>query len=137
MLRSLLFRWLSQTRSTPERGEAGERAAEHYLIREKGFRLVARNWRNPADRREELDLVMFAGEALVFVEVKTRSAEALVAGYHAVNRRKRRVLKRAIRAYLRGMVEVPRTYRLDVVEVRWPEAGEPEVRHFERVKLGL
>lgn len=100
------------------------------------MRLVARNWRNPKDRREEIDLVMRDGEVLVFVEVKTRSVGALVPGYHAVNARKKRVLARGIKAYLRGMKEPPRTHRLDVVEVAWPRAGdsgEPGVRHLANV----
>ena len=138
MLRSLLFRWLSQRRGTQTRGEAGERLAEQYLVKTHGFSLVARNWRNPADKREEIDLVMLDGAILVFVEVKTRSSQALVSGYHAVDERKRKVLRRGIAAYLRGMTEPPRTHRLDVAEVRWPaeHASEaPEVRHFANVAL--
>jgi putative endonuclease len=117
----------------------GERRAEDYLVRERGFKRVARNWRNPADRREEIDLVMKDGEVLVFVEVKTRAQGALVSGYHAVDERKRRVLRRAVRAYLRGMTERPPTHRFDIVEVAWPVEGsdaEPELHHFERVPLG-
>lgn len=140
MFRSLLFRWLSQTPASRNRGQEGERLAESHLIKSKGFRLIARNWRNPADKREEIDLVMRDGEILVFVEVKTRRAGALVSGFHAVDERKRRVLRRAIRAYLRGLPETPRTYRFDVVEVALPgeaEEGSPEIRHFERVQLGI
>ena len=138
MLRSLLFRWLSQRRGTQTRGEAGERLAERFLVKKHGFSLVARNWRNPADKREEIDLVMLDGDILVFVEVKTRSSRALVPGYHAVDKRKRKVLRRGISAYLRAMSVPPRTHRLDVAEVRWPEDGAsetPEVRHFANVSL--
>jgi putative endonuclease len=138
MLRSLLFQWLSQRWGTQSRGDAGERLAERFLIKNHQFRLVARNWRNPRDRREEVDLVMRDGEILVFVEVKTRSAQALVSGFHAVNKRKKKVLRRAIAAYLRGMAQPPLTHRCDVVEVSWPTAaagGRPEVRHFANVAL--
>lgn len=138
MLRSLLFRGLSQTPAAADRGEAGERWAEHYLVKQRNFRRVARNWRNPADRREEIDLVMKDGEVLVFVEVKTRALGALVPGYHAVNAAKRKVLRRAIAAYLRRLDPPPVTHRLDVVEIGWPPAGskvEPKVRHIERVLL--
>ena len=75
---------------------------------------------------------------LVFVEVKTRSEGALVPGYHAVDKRKRKVLRRAIGAYLRGMKEPPLTHRLDVVEVAWPSSeneGKPQIRHFTNVRL--
>ena len=138
MIRSFLNKWLSQ-RSVPEnRGAWGERVAEKFLMRERKMSVVARNWRNPRDRREELDLVMREGPVLVFVEVKTRAEQALVPGYYAVDRKKRRILQRGIRAYLRGLKEVPLTHRLDVVEIAGSSAagaGEPRVRHFTNVSL--
>jgi putative endonuclease len=103
-------------------GEAGERAAEAHL-RAAGLRVLARNWRNPADLREEIDLVCeepaggAAGSILVFVEVKARAADARVGGYHAVNRRKKAVLLRACRAYLARLRPPPRHVRFDIVEV--------------------
>jgi len=69
-------------------GGGGEQLAAAWLARERGFAIVARNWRSPRDRRDELDLVGRDGEALVFVEVKTRAAGALVPGYYAVDARK-------------------------------------------------
>jgi putative endonuclease len=112
-------------------GWVGEVRAERFLKGVKGFLIVARNWRRPGDRRDEIDLVCRDREVLVFVEVKTRSPDALVSGYHAVDGRKRWVLRRAIRAYLSLLRVKPRTFRLDVVEV---ETGGP-VRHFENVEL--
>jgi len=138
MLRSFLNKWLSQRSVPPNRGALGEGIAERFLVRERGMRFVARNWRNPRDRREEIDLVMRAGDIMVFVEVKTRSSKALVPGFYAVDGKKRRILKRGIRAYLRGLKSPPRTYRFDVVEISWPSKGEesePGVRHFTNVAL--
>ncbi|MBT5901756.1 MAG: YraN family protein [Opitutaceae bacterium] len=138
MFKWLRFRWMSQRRETESRGQAGERLAERFLRQTHDFMLVAQNWRNPRDRRDEIDLVMMDGEVLVFVEVKTRTAEALVPGVYAVDRRKKRVMRRTIAAYLRGLKELPRTHRFDVVQVSWPEAGthgEPEILHFEHVSL--
>ena len=89
MLRSFLNKWLSQRSVPSNRGAQGEHYAERYLVKYGKMRLIARNWRNPRDRREEIDLVMRDGEVLVFVEVKTRSAGALVPGYHAVDARKK------------------------------------------------
>lgn len=119
-------------------GERGERIAAEWLRRERAFSIVARNWRSPHDRRDEIDLVCRDGEALVFVEVKTRSDSALVPGFHAVDARKKRVLRRAAEAYLAGLGEKPLTFRLDVVEVVLPPAGStsaPEVLHFENIAL--
>ena len=125
-------------------GAQGERLAAEWLERERRFSVVTRNWRNPHDRREEIDLVCRDVDVLVFVEVKARAADALVPGYHAVDRRKRRVLQRAIKTYLRLLREKPATFRFDVVEVGWPPpSGEngptspaaPQILHFENVPL--
>ena len=70
-------------------GEHGERLAAEFL-QHQGYAVVARNWRDPQDRRDELDLICRDGEVLVFVEVKTRAATALVAGFFAVDSRKKK-----------------------------------------------
>jgi putative endonuclease len=136
MRRLLQFwRWLVPAR---QRGDEGERLAEAWLRRERGYRVVVRNWRNPRDRREEIDLVCRDQETLVFVEVKARAEGALVPGYYAVDARKKRVLLRAARSYLRQLRERPRTYRFDIVEITLPAAGRggaPEILHFENVPL--
>lgn len=119
-------------------GAREERFAARWLRRERGFQLVVRNWRNPHDEREEIDLVGRVGETVVFVEVKARAAGALVPGYYAVNARKRRVLRRAIKAYLAGLRSRPRTFRFDIVEIVGPAPGAcsgPAVLHFENVPL--
>lgn len=104
-------------------GVAGERAAEAHL-RAQGWRVLTRNWRNPADEREEIDLVCEepagpgdAAPTLVFVEVKARVAGARVGGYQAVDKRKKAVLLRACRAYLARLRPAPRHVRFDIVEV--------------------
>jgi putative endonuclease len=137
--------WLDRLRhlwKTAGAGERGERLAAAWLRRHRGFRIVARNWRSPVDRRDELDLVARDGEVLVFVEVKARAANALVTGRHAVDRRKKAVLRRAIKAYLAGLRVRPRTVRFDLVEVALPSATRPadgvagpEVRHFANIPL--
>lgn len=134
-----LFRRLFalKSRGKADTGAAAEEEAARWLEKERGFRIAARNWRSPDDRREELDLVAHDGDVLVFVEVKARARGALVPGYYAVNRRKKNVLRRAITSYLRRLREKPRTFRLDVVEVV-PGAdgkGSPEVLHFENIPL--
>jgi putative endonuclease len=116
-------------------GARGEAAAADFLGREHGFAIVAKNWRNPRDRREEIDLVARDGEVLVFVEVKTRAAGALVSGFHSVNARKKAVLRRAATAYLRTLERPPATFRLDVVEVAFAPDGAAEVRHFANIRL--
>ncbi|MDF3058654.1 MAG: hypothetical protein K0R17_2869 [Rariglobus sp.] len=115
-------------------GEQGERLAASFLQRQ-GYLVVTRNWRSPRDRRDEIDLICTDGGVLVFVEVKTRAAHALVAGFHAVDARKKAVVRRAATAYMRQLRPRPHTYRFDVVEVSMAAKGPPEVRHYENVEL--
>ena len=128
---------LIRRKSESGAGERGERLAADWLQRERRFGIVVRNWRSPKDRRDEIDLVCDDHGALVFVEVKARAVGALVQGYYAVDERKKRALRRAIRNYLAHLREKPRTFRFDIVEVAFPvsEAAAPEVLHFENVPL--
>ncbi len=122
-----MLRWLQKIRDRFARGQAptaraeagarGEQAAADYLTAREGFAIVTRNWRNPRDRRDEIDLVCRDGEVLVFVEVKARAEGALVSGFQAVDERKRRALRRAVHAYLGALAQPPRTFRFDVAEV--------------------
>jgi putative endonuclease len=119
-------------------GAEGERLAADFLRKEKSYKIVARNWRSPRDRRDEIDLVCRDGKVLVFIEVKTRAADALVSGYYAVDQAKKRVMLRACTDYLRrlGSTGMPPTFRFDIVEVNRSAGGEaPVVRHYENVPL--
>jgi putative endonuclease len=117
-----------------EKGQSGESVAAEFLQRRKGFAIVARNWRNPQDCREEIDLVAQDREILVFVEVKTRRRGSRVPGFFAVDRGKRKILRRAAQAYLRALAIKPRTFRLDVVEIELGSAGL-EIRHYANAGL--
>jgi putative endonuclease len=145
-----MFSWLrSLWRSADtSSGARGEQLAADWLTQRRGFRIVARNWRSPRDRRDEIDLVCRDGEVLVFVEVKARAAGSLVPGVHAVDARKKKVLRRAAQVFLAGLPEKPTTFRLDVVEIVLPAGPaaqasvrpgrtnvEPEILHFENIAL--
>jgi putative endonuclease len=122
--------------ATPaEAGARGERAAEEFLRARRGFAIVTRNWRSPRDRRDEIDLVCRDGDVLVFVEVKSRAAGAQVAGYDAIDKRKKRALCRAVHAYLAQLAAPPRTFRFDVAEVTLSGRLPSQVMHFENVPL--
>ena len=116
-------------------GALGEAAAADYLQHRHGFTIVTRNWRSPLDRRDEIDLIARDGEVLVFVEVKARSVNALVPGYHAIDKRKKRVLRRAVHTYLSSLTAPPRTFRFDVVEVALSDRLPSQCLHFENIPL--
>ena len=128
---SLWRRWLARLLGPPaslgERGEA--LAAAHF--RGRGATVLARNWRSG---RDELDLVVLEGRVLVFVEVKTRTADWAGAGWFAVDARKRRALRRAARAWIRAAGGAPHT-RFDVVEVLVCHGTAPRIVHHLGVPL--
>lgn len=112
-------------------GRRGEREAEK-LLKKKGYQILARNFRSG---RDEIDLICLQGKAVVFVEVRTRAAGALVSGYDSINRRKREALKRVCRSYFSIMKPKPLTLRFDVVEVEHEDGTIAKARHFADVPL--
>lgn len=129
---SILQKWFG--RKEPETaliGRKGEREAEK-LLKRKGYHVLARNFRSG---RDEIDLICLDGKAVVFVEVRTRKAGALVSGYDSINRRKREALKRVSKSYFSMMKPKPITLRFDVVEIEHDEGTICKRRHFENVPL--
>jgi putative endonuclease len=80
----------------PDNAVKGEEFAAKTLER-NGYRILARNYRT---RFGEIDVVAQKGEILAFVEVKTRSANALERPAAAVNAQKRRRLIAAAEEYI-------------------------------------
>jgi putative endonuclease len=109
-----------------KRGQLGERAARKHLCR-LGLKFLLANYRSP---RGEVDLVFRDRDCLVFVEVKTRSAEGWTRPAAAVDGRKRRLLSQAALDYLRLLDNPEVKVRFDVVEVLLAEGVVSEVRHL-------
>ena len=112
-------------------GHRGERKAARFL-KDKGLRIITRNWRSG---RNEIDLVAWDGPVLVFIEVRTRRAAALISGYHSIDKRKKRALARVCKAYLAALSHPPHSFRFDVVEVRLGKEGDLTVNHYENIPL--
>lgn len=107
-------------------GRQGEEAAARMLA-DKGFTLLARNWRQG---KLELDIVCRDGKTLVFVEVKSRRSGSMTRPDEAVTPRKRRTLVRAARAWLAATEDWSSPCRFDVVAVT---AYGPESLHLEHI----
>ena len=98
-----------------ESGAAGEDAALATLSA-AGLRLLARNARYPFG---ELDLVMFEGGCVVFVEVRRRASERFGGAAASVDGAKRRKLARAAQAWLGSHRQFANaSCRFDVVAVK-------------------
>jgi putative endonuclease len=109
-------------------GRKGEKLAARHLSRH-GYKVLRRNVR--LAKGGEIDLVCRdrAANALVFVEVKTRSSEDFGRPFEAVDRKKRRRIVAGAMAWLRMLDSPDITFRFDVVEV---VVGDPaEVRVLE------
>jgi putative endonuclease len=91
----------------------GERiAARHYRLR--GYRILGANVRAGAN---EVDLIARRGRRLVFVEVKERARATYGGGIGAVDREKRRRVRRAAATWLQSHPEAA------VLEVRFEVAA--------------
>ena len=96
-------------------GHLGEDLAHRYL-RCRGCTIVARNYRPPSGRGE-IDLVVWHGAKLVFVEVKTRQNAEFGEPERAVDADKRQHLTRAARDYARRAGVEWNQVRFDIVAV--------------------
>jgi putative endonuclease len=108
-------------------GERGEEAA-FFFLRRKGFTVVAQRW-NDGPLPGDIDLIAWDGDVLCFVEVKTRSSRDVATASAAVDRNKRKTLRRLARLYLRHLPDgtQPDT-RFDIVTVYELPRREREVQ---------
>ena len=80
------------------RGQAGERAVAVFL-EARGHHVIERNWRGQGG---EIDLITLCHGVLHFVEVKTRTSDAMGGVWEAVPQGKRARLARAAEGFLLG-----------------------------------
>lgn len=109
-------------------GARGERAA-FFWLRRRGFTIVARSWRS-ARAPGDLDLIAWDGDELCFIEVKTRTTRAVAGAEVAVDRDKRRVLRRLARHYLRQLPKRDVATRFDILSIYFESGKAPEFEHF-------
>jgi len=95
-------------------GRRGEDLA-HRFLRGQGLTVVARNYRSRTG--SEIDLVARDGDALVFVEVKSRASEEFGTPDRAVDAEKQAHIERAAREYARRAGVDWGTVRFDIVNV--------------------
>jgi putative endonuclease len=117
-LLNLLYRMadaIRRRRLASNHGRLGEDLAHRYL-RSRGCTVVARNYRPPSGHGE-IDLVVWHGEKLTFVEVKTRDTAEFGEPERAVDAEKQINLTRAARDYARRAGVEWQHVRFDVVAI--------------------
>lgn len=114
-------------------GRDGEDIAVAHLEAE-GWLIIERNWRCPAG---ELDIVAWDEEAqaLVFVEVKSRSSIAFGQPIEAITWRKMAKLRELSTLWLRATHTRVRTIRVDAIGVLMPWNSAPELTHVRGIAL--
>ncbi len=95
-------------------GKKGEDIACAYLKR-RGYRIVERNYKCPLG---ELDIVARDGDAIVFVEVKSRKSEEFGDPQLAVGLEKQKKVSRISLTYLKEKHLYPCNARFDVVAIK-------------------
>jgi len=100
-------------------GQQGEEDAYFYL-RRLGYVMVARNYRSPR-HHGEIDLIGWDRDVLCFIEVKTRTTHNVKPAEAAVEREKRRALRKVAGDYLQSLPRrkfpEPPPWRFDVLTV--------------------
>lgn len=109
-----------------ELGKWGEQQAADYLER-KGYRILARDWK---DGHRDLDIVAMEGQALVFVEVKTRRNSFFTDPEHAVDWQKIRSLSMAASKFVRKY-RLNGEIRFDIITVIGTGGTPESVQHIE------
>ena len=105
-------------------GKKGEAAARAYLER-RGVRILVANYACAAG---EIDLIGREREALLFIEVKTRTSDAFGPPQSAVHQRKQRQIVRAAQWYLAERRESDVACRFDVVAVTFLGDERPQIQ---------
>ena len=100
-------------------GKQGEDLAAAHLA-ENGYRILERNYRSVFG---EIDIVAEEGDTLVFVEVKSRRAEAYGDPQLAVGPKKQRKISRVAMSYLSEKGWNRRPARFDIVAVKLRPSG--------------
>ncbi|HEY7335546.1 MAG TPA: YraN family protein [Bryobacteraceae bacterium] len=113
-------------------GRRGEDLAHRYL-RQKGFVIVARNYRLPSGDGEA-DLIAWDGENLVIAEVKSRESAEYGPPERAISPEKLGHMTRVARAYARKTNTPWDRIRFDVVTVILKNPAE--IAHFHGVRSG-
>lgn len=115
--------------ATPGRrvGERGEEDAYFYL-RRLGYVMIGRNYRSPR-HHGEIDLIGWDRDVLCFIEVKTRTTHDVKPAEAAVDREKRRALRKVVGDYLQSLPRrkypEPPPWRFDVLTVYY---GSPAAK---------
>ena len=111
------------------RGRLGEVAAKRHL-KSAGLKFLVANFKT---KDSEIDHVFRDDYCLVFVKVKARTKCGCTRPAAAVDQRKRSLLSKAAREYVRQMRDPNVKFRFGIVDVLLVDGEVNEVRHIPNV----
>jgi putative endonuclease len=106
-------------------GKWGEETAVTYLT-ERGYEILARNVRTPYG---EIDIVAKQGDALIFVEVKTRTSSTMGLPEESITPRKRQHMISTAEHYA-AEYEIDH-WQIDVISIEGKPNLQPTITYFE------
>lgn len=118
---------IEKKRKARRDGAEGEALAAEYL-RKKGYEVLDANYHHV---HREIDIVVQNDDYVVFVEVKTRSSDAILEAPLAVDRRKQNFLFSAASRFLAQRRVGKREVRFDIVWVETEGEEKHVVSHIE------
>jgi putative endonuclease len=101
-------------------GAFGERVAKGYL-QKHGYEIMESNFRCPAG---EIDIVARDGDAIVFVEVRTRRGQQFGTPEESITPAKKAKLIELAESYIQAREDLPLPWRIDVVAIEVNRGGE-------------
>ena len=114
-------------RPTKSFGQYGEQLAADYLT-QQGYGIVTTNWHCKSG---EIDIVAQKENLLVFVEVRTRSADTTEGAFESITPRKQKRMIAAVQTYLAEKEQEAADWRVDVIGIAIPRSGAPIIEHAE------
>ena len=111
------------------RGRLGEVAAKRHL-KSAGLKFLVANFKT---KDSEIDHVFRDDDCLVFVKVKARTKCGWTRPAAAVDQRKRSLLSKAAREYVRQLRDPNVKFRFGIVDVLLVDGEVNEVRHIPNV----
>lgn len=111
------------------KGKRGECLAEEHLVKQ-GFKIIERNWRY--SRLGEIDIIAEDGDALVFVEVKTRTSCNFGHPAEAITSRKGQRMRKLAEVYINKInADKYKNFRIDLIGIL---AGKnTEITHIKNI----
>lgn len=106
-------------------GRWGEQKAAEFLV-QKGYRIIERNWKS---NKGEIDIIAIDRNVIVFVEVKSRQKNYLVAPELAVDWKKTKALCATANFYLKYK-KLDLEARFDIVTVVGETEEEAQINHI-------